>query len=170
MKPSQQATADNLTDWGAVVANPSVGPIPPPAGAIHCQPEIRNASATEFVLLNLAKPSNFIIGEIVNGQLSFIVENLPKDGTGCPGKWMFAEMMKHFGPSVAAIEGNWLGPLSDNLATANRLTGAGMTLDEAAKATWTGKQAVNWGYMRVQVISALGRPGQYSNVRVVFRV
>jgi len=120
--------------------------------------------------VNPAKPSNFIIGELVNGQLSFIVENLPKDGTGCPGKWMLAEMMKHFGPSVTAIEGNWLGPLSDNLTAVNTLTGAGMVLEEAAKATWTGTQAGAWGYTQVQVLGAVGNPGQYTHVRVVFKV
>jgi hypothetical protein len=150
------------------VPNASVGPIPPPLGRSNCRPEIRTATATEFVLANPAKQSNFIVGELVNGRLSFIVENLPKDGSGCPGKWMFAEMMKHFGSSVSAVQGFWNGPLSDNLTAVNKLTGAGMPLEEAAKATWTGRQAAAWGCVQVQVVSARGTLGKFTSVRVVF--
>src|SRR4051794_30983003 len=72
----------------------SVGPVPAPVGTTNCCPEVRKASATEFELVNPSKQSNFILGELVSGgEVSFIVENLPKDGTGCPGKWMFDQMM-----------------------------------------------------------------------------
>ena len=148
--------------------NASVGPILPPVGTTNCRPEITKATPTEFVLINRAKQSNFIIGELVNRQLSFIVENLPKDGSGCPGKWMFSEMMKHFGSGVSAIEGLWVGSLSDNLAVANALSATGLALEEAAKATWTGKQAASWGFTQVHVVSAKGTTGKYTMVRVLF--
>jgi hypothetical protein len=136
---------------------------------MNCNPEVRKATATEFELRNPAKASNFIIGELVSGgQVSFIVENLPKDGTGCPGRWMFNEMMKHFGSSVTGVHGFWVGPDSDNLKEVNRLTAAGRSLEEAAKETWTGKRAADWGYAQVQVLATIGSAGGYTQVHVLF--
>ena len=109
------------------------GLIPAPVGATNCKPNVRKATATEFELISPAKPSNFIVGELVGGQLSFIVENLPKDQTGCRGRWMFDQMMLHFGTRVTAIQGTWVGHASDNLAELNRLTAAGVALEGAAK-------------------------------------
>jgi hypothetical protein len=42
-----------------------------------------------------------------NGELSFIVENLPKNQRGCPGWWMCEQMLQHFAGAIAAIQGNW---------------------------------------------------------------
>ena len=148
----------------------SVGPIHAPAGAMFCSPEVRKATATEFELVNPSKQSNFILGELVSGgQVSFIVENLPKDGTGCPGKWMFNQMMTHFGSSVTAVQGYWIGPLSDNLKEVNSLTAAGISLEAAAQGTWTGKRAADWGYTQVQVLSIMGTPGNYRKAHVLFK-
>jgi hypothetical protein len=140
-----------------------------PEGSIDCEPAITIATPTEFLLTNTKKPQNFIYGELVaGGELSFIVENLPKDGTGCRGWWMFAEMMKHFGASVQAIQGNWT--YGDNLATVNALTAGGtMSLDEAAKKGPTGKYAAAWGFIQAQVLPrTAGTPGSYSRVHVLF--
>jgi hypothetical protein len=158
---------------GVLVQNLSAGPIPAPSGATDCRPEIRKATATEFELVNPSRQSNFIIGELVSGgQLSFIIENLPKTTprTGCPGQWMFQQMMLHFGASVTAIQGNWVGPSSDNLIAINRLTAGGaMTIEEAAKQTWTGMRARDQGYTQVQVAGTpAGTPGHYTRVHVLF--
>ena len=133
-------------DWvgesGVLVHNMSTGPISAPAGATDCCPAVRKATTTEFEMVNPSKQSNFISGELVSGgQLSFIIENLPKTTpqTGCPGQWMFQKMLTHFGARVTAIQGNWVGAASDNLSTINRLTAGGAkTIEEAAKQTWTG--------------------------------
>ena len=147
----------------------SVGPIPAPSGTTNCSPKVNRATATEFELHSPAKVSNFIIGELrTGGQLAFIVENLPKDGTGCPGKWMFNEMMNHFGSSVTGVYGFWVGAISDNLKEVNRLTAAGRPLEEAAKNTWTGKRAADWGYNQVQVLATEGATGGYTKVHVLF--
>jgi len=152
-----------------LVHNASVGPVPAPSGSSNCCPEVKKASATDFELVNSSKQSNFIIGELVSGgQVSFIVENLPKDGTGCPGKWMFDQMMGHFGSSVTAVQGFWTGPLSDNLNEVNKLTAVGMTLEAAAKGMWTGRRAADWGYSQVQVLSMVGLAGSYTKVHVLF--
>jgi hypothetical protein len=149
------------------MSNPAVGPTPPP-GTTDCQPHLRKATATEFEMVNPRKQSNFIIGELIGGSVTFIVENLPKDGTGCPGRWLFDYMMSHFGSTVIAIQGTWVGAASDNLAELNRLTAAGVVLEEAAKHTWTGKRATDWLFTQVQVTRAIGSPGIYSQVLVLF--
>jgi hypothetical protein len=140
------------------VGTASVGPLPAPKGATNCRPEVKRATATEFELVSPSKPSNFIMGELGRGgQLAFMVENLPKDGTGCPGRWMFDQMMRHFGLSVAEVQGFWIGPLSDNLKEVNSLTAAGIPLEAAAARTWTGKRAADWGYTQPQVVKGFGR-------------
>ena len=59
---------------------------------------------------------------------------------------MFQQMMMHFGTSVTAIQGNWVGPSSDNLTAINRLTtGGALTIEEAAKQTiYGGLLASGW--------------------------
>jgi hypothetical protein len=81
---------------------------------------------------------------------------------------MFQQMMAHFGSSVTAIQGNWVGPMSDNLREVNRLTAAGLTLRAAAKATWTGLRAQDYGYTQYAEVSMHGSPGIYSAVHGVF--
>jgi hypothetical protein len=149
------------------------GPIPAPAGATACFPEIKKATATEFELVSPSKQSNFVIGELESdGQLSFIIENLPKTTpqTGCPGQWMFQQMMKHFGTSVIAIQGNWVGASSDNLIAINAFTtGGAMTVEDAARQTWTGMRAGSYGYNQVQVPGTpTGTAGHYTRVHVLF--
>jgi hypothetical protein len=150
-----------------------MGPIPAPSGTTGRCPEIRKATATEFELVNPSKQRNFIVGELVSGgQLSFIIENLPKTKpqTGCPGQWMFLQMMTHFGAKVTAIQGNWVGAASDNLIAVNRLTAGGATtIEEAAKQTWTGIRAKSYGYTQVRVVGIpAGTPGHYAGVHVLF--
>jgi hypothetical protein len=158
---------------GVLVRNMPTGPIPGPSGATACCPEIKQANAAEFELVNPSKQGNFIIGELVSGgQLSFIVENLPKTTprTGCPGQWLFQQMMTHFGASVTAIQGNWVGASSDNLIALNRLTAGGaLTIEEAAKQTWTGRRARDYGYTQVRVAGyPAGTPSHYTSVQVLF--
>lgn len=150
------------------------GPISAPAGSTDCCPEVRKATPDEYELVNSRKQSNFLLGELVRGgELSFLIENLPKTTprTGCAGQWMFQQMMVHFGARVSAIQGNWLGASSDNLTAINRLTsGATMTVEEAAKQTWTGKRAETYGYTQVEMVGTpAGTPGNYTWVRVLFK-
>jgi hypothetical protein len=82
---------------------------------------------------------------------------------------MFNQMMKQFGSSVTAVRGFWIGPLSDNLRDLNSLTSTGIPLEAAAKATWTGNRAADWGYTQVQVLNTIGPAGSYRNVHVLFK-
>jgi len=154
------------------VPKTSIGRIPAPQGSTDCCPEVQIATATEYRLVSSAKQSNFIWGELVGGgKLSFIVENLPKTTpySGCAGRWMFGQMMAHFGGNVIAIQGNWVGPNSDNLREVNRFTAAGLSLESAAKATWTGQRASGYGFTDYEEVSKLGMPGNYSDVHVLFK-
>ena len=155
----------------------SVGDKPcPPTTATRCDAEIKSASPTHFELLNLAKPSNFIEGNLLSsGALQFLIENLPKtqSTTGCPGYWMFQQMLDHFGASVLAIKGTWIGSKpgdSDNLDAINTFTaGNAMTLLDAAWLTWTGRQAKAWGATTVSEVSTpRGTPGKYTQIVVLF--
>lgn len=138
----------------------------------QCRPDVRVATATQFELVSLHKPSNFVLGEVVAGRLSFVIENLPKTTpqTGCPGRWMFDQMMAHFGSAVTSIEGNWFGPNSDNLMELNRLTAGGtMSIEDAAIKTWTGRRAKDHGFTKVVVTGTpVGLPGRFTSVQVVF--
>lgn len=140
----------------------------PPSGSTNCDPEVVLATITEFALKNRLKGGNFIWGELsTTGELVFVVENLPKDRTGCPGWWMFQKMMEHFGPSVTAIRGSWT--YGDNLDTVNRLTSGGaMTITEAAFQGPTGQYALAHGFVNVHVLLEAGNPGAYSTIEVRF--
>ncbi|WP_131990104.1 hypothetical protein [Chthoniobacter flavus] len=76
-------------------------------------------------------------------------------------------MMEHFGDNVKAIAGNW--SYGDNLAAMNKLTGQGMSLEEAASQTWTGGQAAKFGFSNPTVETAIGAAGNYTKIRVVFK-
>lgn len=140
----------------------------PPPGSTACDPDVAIASPTEFVLKNKVKDQNFIWGELSpTGELEFVVENLPKDRTGCPGWWLFERMMAHFGAAVVAIRGSWT--YGDNLSAVNRLTAGGaLTLPEAATHGPTGRYALAHGFGSIRLVAEVGAPGSYTRVVVLF--
>jgi hypothetical protein len=143
----------------------------PPQHAVHCEPEVQ-ASATFFSLRNKKKSRNFIIAELTTlSYFQFYVENLRKDGTGCPGWWLFQVAWDYFvreqHVAIQGIRGDWT--FGDNLDTVNRLTSSSMiTLEQAAKQTWTYRQASSKGFTRYQYLDAQGSPGNYTEVQVLF--
>lgn len=132
-----------------------------------CDPEILSATEDEFDLINRLKPANHVYGVLNELRvLTFVIENKPKDGTGCPGWWMFDQMMAHFGDRVGAVMGAWSD--GDNIAAVNKLTAAGVSLEDAALRTPTGRYAVAHGYTAVTVFKVEGRGGDYGLVRLLF--
>jgi hypothetical protein len=114
------------------------------------------------------------MGSVVNGELTFVVENIPKSTpvTGCPGWWLFTLMMDHFqraGTTINAVVGFWT--YGDNLALVNQLTGGNnpLTLEEAAKRTRTGVYAASRQFTQVTVEVSIGTPGNFTRVRVLFK-
>jgi len=105
------------------------------------------------------------------GYLHCYVENLPKDGTGCPGWWLFQVAWDYFVQNlqvpITGIRGDWTS--GDNLDTVNRLTaGNQSTIEDAAKQTWTYRQALLKGFPRYLLLDTQGSPGNYTSVDVVF--
>jgi hypothetical protein len=144
----------------------------PPVGAAECEPEVLAATATVYYVQNKRKSRNFIMADVTDlGYLHFYVENLPTDGTGCPGRWLLQLAWDYFVKdqkvTIQGIRGDWFS--GDNLDLVNQLTaGNRMPLEEAAKHTWTYQQAVQKGFSRYQYLDAQGSPGQYISVDVVF--
>lgn len=143
-----------------------------PAGVVGCEPEVRTATGSVYYLQNRRKRRNFIVASLTGaGYLHFHAENLPKDGTGCPGKWMFEAAWDYLVGEqkvvIRGVRGDWTW--GDNLDTVNRLTAGGaMSLEEACKRTWTYQRAASKGFGRYQYIDARGSPGKYVSVDVVF--
>lgn len=150
---------------------------------MNCEPTILEASQRVFHLVNPKKAQNYIYGEVTNGVLDFLVYNLPADGQGCPGRWMFQQMLAHFqsvSTTVTEIGGNWSGQ-STNLTKVNTLTANNaMTLEVAATQTNTGLYATqDAGYKTVEIIfpdpsipgsiGTIGVPGHYTRVNVRFK-
>jgi hypothetical protein len=152
--------------------NSSLSVPSPPVGATDCEPEVRAATATVYYAQNKRKGRNFIMADLTNlDYLHFYVENLPKDGTGCPGGWLLQLAWDYFTQdqkaTIQGVRGDWVS--GDNLDTVNLLTGGNrMTLEEASKHTWTYQQAVRRGFSRYQYLDAQGSAGQYLSVDVVF--
>jgi hypothetical protein len=141
--------------------------VSPPERVATCDGDIQTATSSEFFLINRLKTRNFIWAELnVLGVVVFWIENLPRDGTGCPGWWMFDQMMAHFAPRVVAIKGSWT--FGDNLETVNVLTGSGVPIEIAATRGPTGRYASAHGYSRVTLLSSVGVHGAYTHVSVLF--
>ena len=150
----------------------SVGDKPtPPRGNTSCDGIVTIATPTEYILKNRLKAQNFIYGELLaGGEVSYIIENLPADKMGCPGYWIFAQMMAHFGNNVNAVQGNWT--YGSNLAKVNSLTaGSAMTIERAATQTFTGTNAALFGFTKVIVDPhnpPQGTPGNYTSIYLKF--
>ncbi len=143
-----------------------------PASVSLCEPELQAATATDYYLRNKKKQRNFIMADITGmSYFHMYVENFPKDGTGCPGWWLFEIAWDYFVQDqkvpIQGFRGDWSS--GDNLATVNRLTaGNRMTLEDAARQTWTYKLAKSKAFTQYQYLDAQGSPGQYTSVDLVF--
>lgn len=101
---------------------------------------------------------------------------------GFEGEDQYRKVMEHFAGQFNRIQGHWGQPYSDNLDQANKLTASGLSLEEAAKLTWSGRQAAKYGYTEVTVDyldladwtpgkgqkGTRGEPGDYDQVLVYF--
>jgi hypothetical protein len=108
-----------------------------------------------------------IIGELNSlGVIEFIIRAGPESPRG--GQ-MFADMVNFFGrENVHGVLGKWLPGLPDNLNSFNQLLRQGMTVEQAALGTFTGKMAARYGFTHVQVNKLFGTPGNYTHVEILF--
>lgn len=81
------------------------------------------------------------------------------------------QAVAHFGDSVRGIHASWNSRhtlLAYNLELFNQLTHDGLSVEEAAKQTWTGRVAKELGFAKLEHIDAYERNGQYFSVDVQF--
>ncbi len=74
-----------------------------------------------------------------------------------------------FGDDVIAIHGSWkkgTNP-SINIDEVNRLTGQGMSLEDAVQNAWTVTRAKKIGFLNVRVIHQEGLPGNFRKIDVM---
>lgn len=105
------------------------------------------------------------------GTLTLNFKTKQPDGTrvvGMSGRYEFQRILNHFGKRVKRISGIWVDQGTDNLDLVNQLTAQGESLLDAAKKTWTGKQALSAGFTDVKIGNADGVPGRYTSIAVIF--
>jgi hypothetical protein len=101
-----------------------------------------------------------------NGVLSLAIEKGP---TTPSGGQMFTDAVNNFGvDNINAIEGKWIRAMPSNLNTFNDLVRSGMSPEEAAASTFTGKMAARFGFTEVTITNMAGEPGAYTNVEALF--
>ncbi len=117
------------------------------------------ATASAFRAEDCSNPRFYIFATLVSGVLRFeVVAQLASGARGSvSGKEFFAAMMAHFGARVRIIEANWsrASGLTTTTDQLNRATAAGLSVEDAAPLTWTGRRASEYGYDKVTVIHAL---------------
>ncbi|QYC45480.1 hypothetical protein Nocox_39685 [Nonomuraea coxensis DSM 45129] len=104
-----------------------------------------------------------------NGIVTMAVEKADDTPRGSE---MFGNAMKYFGGDVKGVKAYWQNgdKLRDNLDSFNAAIRSGMSLDDAARATFTGKMAGRHGFTRsVEFVELRGNHGEYTNVGVIFR-
>ncbi|MFX0579046.1 GntR family transcriptional regulator [Nocardia nepalensis] len=102
-----------------------------------------------------------------DGLLAFEVRR----GPSTPGHVMFADMMDSIGGQVRAIAGSWdvTDPIgTSNIDSFNEGIARGLSPEDAARNTFTGKMAVRSGFPGVSIIDAEGPPGQHTSATVLF--
>ncbi|GAA3661031.1 hypothetical protein GCM10022224_025580 [Nonomuraea antimicrobica] len=104
-----------------------------------------------------------------DGIVTMVIEkgaNTPKGGQ------MFTDAFARFGPdSIKGFDAKWVPALPANLGAFNKNLRAGMSMTEAAKATFTGHMLSKYGITEavVDYSSLRGTRGWYTNVEVEFR-
>ncbi|MGW6334257.1 MFS transporter [Nocardia rhamnosiphila] len=113
-------------------------------------------------------PDEGINGRVAaDGTLSFEIYGSERTP---PGRTMFDDLWNAVGGEVTRIGATWRAGtgLTDNLDTFNRGITDGLSISEAALATWTGKMAARRGFTEVIVIALNGPEGAYDDVRLMF--
>jgi hypothetical protein len=119
--------------------------------------------------MDVAASGNGIIADLdSNGLMSLVIMS----GSDTPrGSEMFNSALAHFGDGVKGVKAYWQdgGTLSDNLNSFNAAVRGGASLEDAARATFTGKMSTRAGFSSVEITELRGMPGDYTNVGVIFR-
>jgi len=130
---------------------------------------IDSSTTDRYAVYVSAHPRLQAFAVIDNGELSITLRTRLEDSTRSPllrSAEQFERILSHFSGKFMVIQESW--SFGDNLAAFNRATASGMPVEDAARQTWTGRQATAAGYARVVVRLLQGTPGAYTRVKVVF--
>lgn len=122
---------------------------------------ITDSDMPEGYLLERATPESLFIvdrddqtlqlyAELEDGEIWFSVRTVDETGMKhtLRGATLYELMLRHFGTSVVAIAGFW--PTGENLRVFRECLALGHTPEDAARATWSGRQAVRHGFANVE--------------------
>lgn len=84
-----------------------------------------------------------------------------------PGYQAFDQMVSHYGSRIKAIAGDWTLH-KDNFAEFKRNLDEGMTPEDAARNTWTGRNAKRYGFTKVTILEPTEFSNYFFKVRVLF--
>ncbi|MGW6893714.1 SpvB/TcaC N-terminal domain-containing protein [Streptomyces chartreusis] len=105
---------------------------------------------------------------ILNGRLHLAMET--KAGGTASGKTLFFEILNSMGPGVKEVAANWGRGMPGNLDQFNLGLRLGLSLEEAARQTFTGRMATRYGFLGpvTLVEPPVGEYGNYDKVRLLF--
>ncbi len=106
-----------------------------------------------------------------SGHMSLVVKKKIEleDVKGIGGKF-FTSAMDHFGGRVKAVDGAWFanGDMADNINKFNELLKKGLSMDDAARGTFTGRMSGKYGFTKVEFLGTEGPFAEYTKVFVRF--
>ncbi|KDN80642.1 hypothetical protein KCH_76180 [Kitasatospora cheerisanensis KCTC 2395] len=109
-----------------------------------------------------------LIGTLEDGALSMVVI---RGASTTPGWQMFDEVMAHFKPeNVRRFDADWGVALDSNLKEFNENLLKGMSLKDAARNTFSGRNCARYGLTEVEIDSSMlvGTPGHYTKAAPKF--
>ncbi|MEU7783266.1 polymorphic toxin-type HINT domain-containing protein [Amycolatopsis sp. NPDC049159] len=109
-----------------------------------------------------------IMADLTDGVLTMSIE---KGALSPSGSAMFAQVMRSFGPeNVRVFSGKWVPAMPSNLDEFNLNLRNGMTYEQAAANTFTGRQCAKYGLTvaKVDQSKLRGEYGHYTNVEPEF--
>ncbi|MER5603938.1 Hint domain-containing protein [Streptomyces sp. NPDC002265] len=167
---------------GTTVAVSDVSELPGPARVFNFEVETDHTYyATDLDVLvhntcgeysELYENGTAILASIdKDGILNTAVE-VVKDGTEATaptGGEMFTNAMNALAKDAEGVRGTWNGgDLRDNLDSFNAGIQYMLSPADAARATFTGKMAVKYGFTKVTIEETVGSPAEYTAAKVVF--
>ncbi|MFD8082878.1 polymorphic toxin-type HINT domain-containing protein, partial [Kitasatospora sp. NPDC059722] len=112
-----------------------------------------------------------VLAELKDGKLTMAIEKGADESIAVPGGKMFEDVMAHFGAdNVAAFEAKWVPSMPTNLDAFNANLLKGMSMEDAARNTFTGYMCSKYGLTEVNVNEAAlkGVKGSYTNAEPIF--
>ncbi|WP_234437820.1 Hint domain-containing protein [Streptomyces sp. WM6368] len=109
-----------------------------------------------------------VMATLEDGIMSMAVER--PDGSPVRGYQMFDDAMGHFGGDVRGFTAKWVPAMPTNLDEFNMNLRDGMSFEQAAANTFTGRNTARYGMTEVTVDRSKlrGSYGNYTNVEPVF--